>query len=200
VDSFSTLTVFYSILDTEEPYECATCLNNSNADPQFLAPQNNDFRLAYNSPAIDAAFFDGAPLVDIRGLPRVDHPGVPNTGCCFVFDYYDIGAHEFDPAAQNGVGWTPAPSADRMLLRAFPSPASGPVGIDFQLPMASRVDLGVYDVAGRLVRTLHAGPMTAGAHRLSWDGLASGKSGSGIYFIRLKAAGEERVEKVVRLR
>jgi hypothetical protein len=200
VDSFSTLTIFYSILDTPAPYECETCLHNTNDDPRFLNPGANDFRLAYNSPAIDAGFFDGAPDFDIRGLPRVDHPGVPNTGCCFIFDYYDVGPHEFDPAAQNGVGWTPVPSADRMLLRAFPSPAAGPVGIDFQLPAASLVDLGVFDVAGRRVHTLHAGPMTAGPHRLSWDGLGSGKSSRGVYFIRLKVGNEERVEKVVRLK
>ena len=201
VDSVSTLTIFYSILDTPEPYTEGASFNNLNVDPQFLNPQANDFRLAYNSPAIDAGFFDGAPEFDIRGLPRIDHPGVPNTGCCIPFpDYYDIGAHEFDPAAQNGVGWTPVPSVDRMLLRAFPSPTSGPVGIDFELPAAVLVDLGVYDVAGRRVRTLHVGPMTAGPHRLSWDGLTTGKSGSGIYFIRLQAAGEERVEKVVRLK
>jgi FlgD Ig-like domain/Right handed beta helix region len=200
VDSVSTLTIFHSILDTPEPYTEGGSFNNLNIDPQFLNPGANDFRLAYNSPAIDAAFFDTAPQFDIRGLPRMDHPGVPNTGCCIPFDYYDIGAHEFDPAAQNGVSWTPVPSLDRMLLRAFPSPASGPVGIDFELPAAVLVDLGVYDVAGRRVRTLHAGPMTAGPHRLAWDGLTSGKSGSGIYFIRLKAGGEERVEKVVRLK
>ncbi len=200
VDSASTLTIFYSILDTPEPYTEGKSFNNLNVDPQFLNPGANDFRLAYNSPAIDAAFFDGAPEFDIRGLPRVDHPGVPNTGCCFIFNYYDIGAHEFDPAAQNGVSWTPLPSLDRMLLRAFPSPASGPVGIDFELPLAGQVDLGIYDVAGRRVRTLHAGPMAAGPHRLAWDGLAAGKSGSGIYFIRLKSGNEERVEKVVRLK
>jgi len=49
------------------------------------------------------------------------------------------------------------------------------------------------------VQTLLAGPLPAGAHRLTWDG-AGAASGSGVYFIRLRSGSEQAVEKVVRVR
>jgi flagellar hook assembly protein FlgD len=73
------------------------------------------------------------------------------------------------------------------------------MGIAFDLPRAGRVEIGVYDVAGRLVRSLHSGPLAAGPHRLAWDGTGA-RPGSGVYFIRLEGGSEQAVEKVVRVR
>ncbi|HWN80956.1 MAG TPA: FlgD immunoglobulin-like domain containing protein, partial [Candidatus Udaeobacter sp.] len=98
-----------------------------------------------------------------------------------------------------GVSDGGAPSIGRVGLSAFPSPAAGPMGITVDVPRAGRVEVGVYDVAGRLVQTLLAGPLPAGAHRLTWDG-AGAASGSGVYFIRLRSGSEQAVEKVVRVR
>ena len=50
------------------------------------------------------------------------------------------------------------------------------------------VKVGVYDLRGRLVRSLFEGGMTAGTQREYWDGAdASGSAvGSGIYLVRMK--------------
>jgi flagellar hook assembly protein FlgD len=61
------------------------------------------------------------------------------------------------------------------------------------------VTVAVYDVAGRLVQSLHSGALPAGAHRLSWDGTGA-RPGNGVYFIRLEEGAERAVEKVVRVR
>jgi hypothetical protein len=197
VDPFSSAQIWYSIIDTPEVYPGP---GNRNTDPHFLDPANRDFRLAYNSPAIDAGTSDGPPDHDIRGRAREDDPNTANTGCCppFFPDYWDIGAHEFDPSLI-GIGDGGAPSIAGFGLRAYPSPASGPMGIAFDLPRAGRVEIGVYDVAGRLVRSLHSGPLAAGPHRLAWDGTGA-RPGSGVYFIRLEGGSEQAVEKVVRVR
>jgi hypothetical protein len=46
------------------------------------------------------------------------------------------------------------------------------------------VQLGIYDIAGRLVSTLENSRQTAGVHRVAWrtDGMAHG-----IYYYRLRA-------------
>ncbi len=51
--------------------------------------------------------------------------------------------------------------------------------------------LDVYDVQGRKVRTLIAGPLTQGRHLQRWDGRdARGQEvASGVYFLRLDVAG-----------
>ena len=58
------------------------------------------------------------------------------------------------------------------------------------VPEAGPVRLRVFDVTGRLVRTLTDRPMEAGEHLLRWDGASDSGSrlGSGIYFVRLDTA------------
>ena len=57
----------------------------------------------------------------------------------------------------------------------------------FQIPDGgSSVEIGVYNVAGRLVKTLAAGSMSAGRQSVSWDGTdASGmRMAQGVYFLK----------------
>ncbi len=193
VDAASTMTIIYSITDTPQPYPG---LGNLNSNPRFIDPANNNFRLAYNSPAIDAGWSDGTPPVDIRGNPRVDDPNTPDTGGPPPITYYDIGAHEFDPST---AGADPAPGSPPLgfRLRVYPSPASSPVSIGFQLPDRRDVEVGVYDPAGRLVERVFRGALGAGPHILPLPGHGGT---NGIYFIRLRAGDEVAVEKLVRVR
>ncbi len=55
-------------------------------------------------------------------------------------------------------------------LKATPNPFSGRTRIELSLPRAGRVSVQVYDVSGRLVRTLIDGPLSAGSHHVTWDG------------------------------
>lgn len=84
------------------------------------------------------------------------------------------------------------------ILAATPNPATGPAEVSFTLPAEGRARLRVFDVAGRVVRTLVDGPMTAGAHSAVWDRAndAGDRTGPGVYFLRLDAAGGTSVRKV----
>jgi len=57
-------------------------IGNINADPLFLDPNNDDFRLTETSSAIDTGDSEGAPDSDIEGNPRPQGGG------------YDMGAYE----------------------------------------------------------------------------------------------------------
>jgi hypothetical protein len=75
-------------------------------------------------------------------------------------------------------------------LSVSPNPFTDAGTIRLELARAARVDLGVYDVAGRLVRRLHSGFWRAGeAAVLQWDGCdARGKRmAAGPYYLRLSA-------------
>jgi hypothetical protein len=89
-----------------------------------------------------------------------------------------------------------------MLLAARPNPSSGRIEIGFALPADARVVLRVYDVAGRLVRTLIDGPTPAGVHRAPWDGIDSrGRTArSGIYFAKLLVGSRITSERLMLLR
>lgn len=88
-----------------------------------------------------------------------------------------------------------APGSRRTLLHpSRPNPFNPRTEVGFELAEAGRIQLELYDAAGRHVRTLVDRPMPPGPHSLALraDGLSSG-----VYYLRLRAAGETRVRSVV---
>jgi hypothetical protein len=88
------------------------------------------------------------------------------------------------------------------LGTASPNPASGPSEIRFQVPRESQVTLRVYDVIGRLVRTLAEGVVPAGAHTASWDGRdeSGSRVAAGVYLYRLDSPGVDVSRKMTVIR
>jgi len=68
-----------------------------------------------------------------------------------------------------------------------PNPFNPLTTIKFDLPRAGHVDLRVYDVLGRLVRTLLDENRAAASHAVVWDGTDDGghRLASGVYYYRL---------------
>ncbi|OQB43031.1 MAG: flagellar basal body rod modification protein [Candidatus Latescibacteria bacterium ADurb.Bin168] len=75
------------------------------------------------------------------------------------------------------------------LAQNAPNPFNPSTTIMFGLPGAEHVRLAVYDVNGRLVRTLIDGQVAAGSHEVLWDGSdGNGRAvASGVYVYRLTA-------------
>ena len=94
---------------------------------------------------------------------------------------------------------SPAPVPFGVPLRTWPNPFNPQLLVAFDLPATTTVDLGVYDVAGRLVRTLHTGPLAPGDHRFTWDGRddRGGAVSSGIYLVRIHDGTAVTFKKVV---
>jgi len=67
---------------------------------------------------------------------------------------------------------------------------SGTAAVNFGLARAERVKIQIFDVSGRLVRTVADRNFTAGEHRLTWDGVDNvGKQvARGVYFVRSQHA------------
>ncbi|MBM4118095.1 choice-of-anchor D domain-containing protein [bacterium] len=88
------------------------------------------------------------------------------------------------------------------LAAAHPNPFNPSVTVPFSLAAAGRARLAVYDVPGRLVRELLNEQRPAGEHAVVWDGRdESGRAaGTGVYFVRLEAAGLAESQKLVLLR
>ena len=118
--------------------------------------------------------FEGAPATPQEAvLPAFTF--VPATGPTPVFDD--------GPAAV-----APAPV---MLRSVAPNPFNPRTTVTFALERPGHVQLAVYDVAGRLVRTLVSGHREAGGHRAVGDGRdEQGRTApSGAYLCRVRAGG-----------
>ncbi|HOX26015.1 MAG TPA: C1 family peptidase [Candidatus Krumholzibacteria bacterium] len=79
-----------------------------------------------------------------------------------------------------------------------PNPASPGCAVSFSLARAGPVDLGVYDLAGRLVARLVSGWRDGGPQPAVWDGRdAAGRAApAGTYLLRLRAGRVEITRKV----
>ncbi len=85
---------------------------------------------------------------------------------------------------------------------AAPNPLVHHSLVAFDLPVPRNVSARVYDVAGRLTRTLVEGPLPAGRHRHVWDGTndSGGRVTAGVYFMVLEAGIDRGREKILVLR
>ena len=95
----------------------------------------------------------------------------------------------------------PGPSAGLAFRAPRPNPARGDVALTLELPAAAHLEVGIYDVTGRLVRALHRGAAPAGPFALRWDGAdAAGRHApAGLYFARARAAGASAQARLVRV-
>jgi alpha-tubulin suppressor-like RCC1 family protein len=81
-----------------------------------------------------------------------------------------------------------SPSAFR-LLPSCPNPFNPITTIEYDVPTASQVRLQIFDLRGRLVRSLVDHPLGVGRHKAQWNGTDDRGSGvaSGVYFCQMEA-------------
>jgi endonuclease I/flagellar hook capping protein FlgD len=119
--------------------------------------------------------------------PFVDHP--------------EFAVAIYDSTNVTGVGAGEPPH--ELLQAAMPNPFRARTVLAYDLPRQGRVVLRIYDVGGRLVRSLVSGAVQdAGRHAVEWDGrdAAGAALGPGLYFSRLDAGAESAVRRLVRIR
>ncbi|MFN8180013.1 MAG: FlgD immunoglobulin-like domain containing protein [bacterium] len=94
------------------------------------------------------------------------------------------------------------PAGPVVLGVSRPCPFTAETWLPFTLARPATADLRVYDVAGRLVRTLVNDPLGPGPHEIRWDGKDAGglDVAPGVYFVRLRALGETQARRVTRAR
>ncbi len=143
----------------------------------------------------------GAVLVSDESLVAIDPARTPEftlpAGTVTRFRLVAGDARSLE-AARSGRDVTPT---EVRLAAPRPNPSTSGTELAFALPAAGPVDLAVYDIAGRLVRTVLHGPAAAGVHRVAWDGRNERGMNvtAGVYFAKLRADGVERTVKIVRV-
>lgn len=98
-----------------------------------------------------------------------------------------------------GVEMAEAPELSNRLHGNHPNPFNPSTTIRFSLAQSGQASLKIYDVRGRMIRSLVDGALPAGDHELRWDGRTQDGSpaASGVYFMRLAAPGFSQQAKMV---
>ncbi len=91
------------------------------------------------------------------------------------------------------------PAVVTSLGQAFPNPMNPTATIKYTIGTPGKVQLRVFDVSGRVIRTLVDETKAAGAFSVIWDGKNDGgeRVASGVFFYQLNAPGSEMNKKIV---
>jgi len=145
-----------------------------------------------STPGINPAAL--APFATITDTLFVDDTPLPGT-TYYVVRAQDV--HENFSLKSNEVAIVPTGVATGRTPTAFtlaqniPNPFNPATTLRFSVAEAGAVRLVIFDVNGRLVRTLVDGEVETGMHEVAWEGTdASGREvSSGMYLYRLTYAG-----------
>ncbi|MCK5117515.1 MAG: PQQ-binding-like beta-propeller repeat protein [Candidatus Aegiribacteria sp.] len=156
--------------------------------------------------------FQGSPSI-VDGVLYIPSPDgnlyAFGTGLKYTYreDYFyaDVGPNElivtsFDGGASvtadtinftvTQTGITLEPSS-RLTLSASPNPFYSTASISFELSEPGWTSVTVYDLSGRIVRTLENSELGAGHHSIVWDGRKENGEvvSAGLYLCRIQSAG-----------
>jgi subtilisin family serine protease len=149
--------------------------------------ESSDFTVTFDASELDLGEYTGYLRIDSND------PADPTVtvGCTLVVE------------EQTGIddASTEIPAAFS-LDQNYPNPFNPATDIGFALPSQAEVELVVYDMLGRQVRSLVNGKMEAGYHSVTWDGTDNnGRSvSSGVYFYSIKAGDFSQSQKMIMLK
>ena len=154
--------------------------------PMFVNSEGQNYRLAENSPCIDAGTdsftLEGEILLDLSSSEF--YGNAPDMGA--LESLYTVGINESLLIPEQIT-----------LYPNYPNPFNPNTTINFQIPEPSMVRLTIYDIIGRKVETLVDGVMMLGEYSVTWD---ARELASGVYFCRLEHRGTVRTQKMMLVR
>ena len=191
-----------------------------------LAPSvPGNFAIAYNTGSGNTLAWDESPNADFQYFRvyrssdpnftpspgTLVHSTVTNGWADPDYDgwsiYYKVTATDFSGnesaptggGTVTGIGGSPTPHTFA-LYPNVPNPFNPTTTIRYDVPSSgSDLSLRIYDVGGRLVKTLVEGTQTAGEKSVTWNGRddAGRPVASGVYFYRLTAPNYTKTHKMV---
>jgi hypothetical protein len=131
-------------------------------------------------------------------------PGFDTEGVFYKLSAVDFSGNESGFAAPDGptVGIDGEGRPQVLILYpGAPNPFRGETVLRFGLPAEAQVELLIYDITGRRVKTLARGRFEGGRHSVRWNGRDDGGRAlaPGLYLARLIADGDHKTRRLVRV-
>jgi hypothetical protein len=89
-----------------------------------------------------------------------------------------------------------------VVMQNYPNPFNPETHIRFQLPVAGRTRIVIFNTLGQLVKQLLDASLPAGYHEIKWDGKDERglATSSGVYYLRIEAGVHHANKKMVLLK
>jgi len=176
-------------------YVVWTDLRNGASNPDIYYMERKAAGWGANTPLVSAA---SDTTNSVQHFPGITHDGTGLTYVTWTDERLPASLGKNREAFYKiGFGFVtaaPAPDATPLtrLLRNYPNPFNPKTTIEFSLDRDAQASIRVFDVRGRMVRTLVDSYLSAGRRSVTWDGLddSGGPVASGVYFLRLEAGGD----------
>jgi hypothetical protein len=97
-------------------------------------------------------------------------------------------------------------TGDFNLLPNYPNPFNSSTSVIFDAPASfdnlDRMQIGIYNAAGQLIRLMYDGSVVSGRNMLRWNGRNESNTDlpSGVYFVKVDIGGMTKTQKVILLR
>ena len=89
-------------------------------------------------------------------------------------------------------------SEEAIKLNAYPNPSSSSATITYSIGKTGKVSLKIFDIMGRIIKTLVNGEVTAGIYNIQWN--VNDEKGiavpAGIYFLRMETDNYSETKKI----
>ena len=146
---------------------------NINIDPLFCDPENGDYSLAANSPALGAG-------------ENGTNMGALGVGC---------------ESTELSVDKNLIP-AQYTLHQNYPNPFNPVTTLHYDLPENGLVNITIYDIMGRIVKTLVNSSQTAGYKSIRWNATNDRNEpvSAGLYLYTIQAGEFRQTKKMVLLK
>jgi len=148
------------------------------------------------SACLEWSSFHDSLWIEVEGVPAYFVATIDTD------DPYFVHVDDVEYPCTNPVGVEPLAAPVEVRLGVAPNPARVTSEVTFAQPREGRVRIGVFDLAGRRVRSLADLFYPAGEHRVSWDlrDDAGFEVTTGMYLVRLETSSGSRTRSVLRLR
>jgi FlgD Ig-like domain len=160
----------------------------------------------YANASSPTAWSDPVKVNDQRATTQTDganpklvySPHGPGTGSGVVFAYFGPTGLYFD-AGWIGIQEQSSKPKLSAVVESKPNPFQNNTLVKYTVPVRSRVEIRVFDITGRNVKTLVNKESPAGEYSISWNGTdnTGKKQGAGIYLLKFKVNNSESVEKLI---
>lgn len=148
----------------------------SQYNPDYVGPNSVIHMILYSSRMANSSYYIAAEDYFWGG---------PNTFLSYVVRVDGV----YDPESAAVDFHRDRTASGPCLLPSEPNPTRSWTALRFSLPQQGPVRLVIYDIAGRLLRTLVDGELPAGMHRVFWNGKdeTNREVPSGCHFAKLSA-------------
>ena len=137
--------------------------SNINSDPTWDTLCLFPYSLSFNSPCIDAGTLSFPPNIELPGTDLAGNPRIYN-------GFVDMGAYEYGPWVGIQHNEIKLPLSVSRLLEVWPNPFMFEANISYINPKNGSCTIRIWDMNGRIVKTLLDVNGQSGRGVIKWEG------------------------------